>query len=169
MKVRDLMQTEVASCPPSTDLASAAMIMWDKDCGVVPVVTPGTRKVNGVITDRDICMALATTGRNPHERTVDEVMSRTPFTLRAEDSIMDAILLMEREHIRRLPVVDANGSLTGMLSINDLIMATRSGWSRTKPHLNPNDVMRAMRGICAHRKGVSAETEELMQVGATLA
>lgn len=168
MKVRDLMQSEVASCAPGTDLAAAAMIMWDRDCGIVPVVAAGTRKVLGVVTDRDVCMALATTGKAPNQRTVDEVMSRTPFTLRAEESVMDALLLMEREHLRRLPVVDANGSLTGILSINDLIMATRSGWSRTKPHLNPHDVMRALRGICAHRTGAEAETEQLVPVASTL-
>lgn len=169
MKVRDLMQSEVASCTPGTDLAAAAMIMWNKDCGVVPVVAPGTRKVIGVVTDRDVCMAVATTGKTPQQRTVDEVMARTPFTLRAEQSIMDAMLLMEREHLRRLPVVDANGSLIGILSINDLVMATRSGWSRTKPHLNPHDVMRALRGICAHRIGAEAESEQLVAVASTLA
>ncbi len=169
MKVRDLMQREVASCTPGTDLATAAMIMWNKDCGVVPVVSPGTRKVVGVVTDRDVCMAVATTGKAPNQRTVDEVMSRTPFTLRAEESVMDAMLLMEREHLRRLPVVDANGSLTGILSVNDLIMATRSGWSRTKPHLNPHDVMRTLRGISTHRTGAEAESEQLVAVASTLA
>lgn len=169
MKVRDLMQSEVATCAPGTDLRAAAMIMWNRDCGVVPVVAGGTRKVLGMVTDRDVCMALATTDKAPHERVVDEIMARTPFTVRAEQSVMDAMTVMEREHLRRLPVVDANGSLIGVLSINDLIMATRSGWSPTKPHLNPHDVMRTMRGISAHRTGAEAESEQLVAVASTLA
>ena len=163
MKVRDVMRTEVESCAPGTDLAAAAMIMWNADCGFVPVVEPGTRKVKGVITDRDICMALATTGKRPNERKVEEVMARTPFVVRPEDPVADLLAVMEREHIRRLPVVGRDQTLVGVVSMNDLVLATQSGWRHDRPHLNAHDVMRALRGICAHRR--PAEDEALVAVG----
>lgn len=59
MKVREIMTTDVSSCQPETNLADAAKNMWGRDCGILPIVT-GDGRVSGVITDRDICMAVAT-------------------------------------------------------------------------------------------------------------
>ena len=157
MIVRELMNARPESCSPSTDLAAAAMIMWRHDCGIVPVVVPGSNKVQGVITDRDICMALATSGRRPTERTVAEVMTRTPFTVRPEDDVQDALSVMKREHVRRLPVVDEHGALQGVLSINDLILATARGRRRSEASLSADRVMNALRGISEHRKPASEE------------
>ena len=81
MRVREVMSSRVESCSPDTNLAEAAMIMWRCDCGIVPVVEAGTQRIVGTITDRDVCMALATTGQRPTERTAKEVMARTLTTV----------------------------------------------------------------------------------------
>ena len=164
MRVRDLMTENAESCFPGTDLGTAAMIMWRNDCGIVPVVNPGTSRVEGVITDRDICMALATSGRRANERTVGEIMARQVVTANGEDDVHAALTAMEHERVRRLPVVGANGALSGVISINDLILATSKGRSRSKAALTTEDVIRALRGICAHRQ--TAREEALVGSGA---
>lgn len=164
MKVRELMSSKIESCTPGTDLAAASMIMWRDDCGIVPVVSPGTRRLEGAITDRDICMALATSGRRPGERTVGEVMARKPFTVQPDDDVHTALGTMGRERVRRLPVVDRDGALIGMISINDLILATIKGYRGIKVPLAAEDVLGTLRGICAHRAPVHAE--ELAEVEA---
>ena len=163
MRVRDLMTVNVESCFPGTDLGAAAMIMWRNDCGIVPVVSPATNQVEGVITDRDICMALATSGRRASERTVSEIMGRQVMTANGEDDVHAALSVMERERVRRLPVVDTSGVLSGVLSINDLILATNKVRSRSKAALTSEDVLQALRGICAHRR--AAREEELVGSG----
>jgi CBS domain-containing protein len=163
-RVRDLMTDTVESCFPGTDLGAASMIMWRNDCGIVPVVSPGTNRVEGVITDRDICMALATSGRRANERTVGEIMARQVSTANQADDVHAALAVMERECVRRLPVVDPNGVLSGVISINDLILATGKGRSRSRTALTTEDVMKALRGICTHRQ--SAREEALVGSGA---
>jgi CBS domain-containing protein len=157
MMVREVMKAAPESCSSSVDLAAAAMIMWRNDCGIVPVVIPGSNKVQGVITDRDICMALATSGVRPNERTVGDVMARTPFTVLPEDSVQDALTVMKRERVRRLPVVDGSGVLQGMLSINDAILATAKGRGRIRSAVSADRVMSALRSICEHRRPAAEE------------
>src|SRR5260221_12493911 len=119
MKVKDIMSRSVETCAPDTDLAAAAMTMWRRDCGVVPVAdTQG--KVVGVITDRDICMAVATRHRPPEQVQVRELVSGKLHTVRPEDDIKTAMETMRKEQIRPLPVVQRDGTIAGMLSISDL-------------------------------------------------
>ena len=87
MRVQDLMTWDPEACTPHHDLAHAAMIMWRRDCGIVPVVEGGTNKLIGVITDRDICMATATKGRTPAAITVGDVMSKKPTTCLPGDEL----------------------------------------------------------------------------------
>jgi CBS domain-containing protein len=152
MKVRDLMSSSVETCSPGTSLADAAMIMWRCDCGIVPVVEPGTRTVVGTITDRDVCMGLATSGLRATERTAQDVMARSPATVKSDDDVEVALGRMEEARVRRLPVLDPNGSLAGVLSVNDLVLATASAHGRGNSALATEDVMRTLRGISEHRK-----------------
>lgn len=151
MKVGELMTSTVESCTPETDLGTAAMVMWRRDCGVVPVVNGTTQKTLGVITDRDICMALATSGRRPGERRVGEIMTGRLLAARPKDNVQAALELMEREQVRRLPVVNSDGTLQGMLSLNDIVLATHVAESSVAGALSPARVMKALRAICRHR------------------
>lgn len=125
MKVRDLMTRDVTSCMPSTDLSSVARAMREWDCGALPVVAE-TRQVVGVITDRDICIATALQHRAPDAMHVAEVLSGKDsrlFTCTPETPAREALALMQRHKIRRLPVVNITGELVGMISLADLILA----------------------------------------------
>ena len=150
MKIQDIMNRPVESCGPKTDLAAAAMIMWRHDCGLVPIVDD-ERRVLGVVTDRDVCIAVATRHRRADELTAAEVMSRRLFTLRADDDVHQALETMRRERIRRLPVVDADRRLVGILSINDLVLAAKPASGRAvTSDLTANEVIDTLRAICEH-------------------
>jgi len=166
MNVHDVMTDRVESCQPWTDLGEAAMVMWRNDCGAVPVQDPASGKLQGVITDRDICMALATTGRRPGERVVSEVMATQPLTVHPDDDIEAALETMRRGRVRRLPVVSDDGKLVGMLSINDLILRASKLHSRTKSVVPADDVLETLKAICRHRQETAPKevAEALVQV-----
>lgn len=124
MKVKELMTTDVKRCSPETNLAAAAKIMWEGDCGAVPV-TDESNHVVGVITDRDICIAAATRPRTEGEIPVQEVMSKTLYTCAPADDVRSALETMKTRKIRRLPVVDQSGRLAGIVSIHDIAAQSR--------------------------------------------
>jgi CBS domain-containing protein len=123
MVVREIAARDAKSLSPDADLASAAKIMWDCDCGAVPVVNED-RRVVGMVTDRDICIAAATRAAVPSSIPVRDVMSREVASCKADDDVRNALKTMKERRIRRLPVLDSDGRLSGMLSINDLVMRT---------------------------------------------
>ena len=150
MNVKDIMTRDVQYCGPDTNLAVAAKMMWDSDCGVVPIVNVEGR-VMGMITDRDICMAAATKTRAPASITAWETSSGKAITCRPDDNIRAALDLMERGKVRRLPVVDEDGMLQGMLSMNDLVLAAGEHRGRSAPEVSVDDVMHTLKAICGHR------------------
>jgi|GEM_PF-428169 len=127
MKVRDVMTTEVGYCQSDAPLAQAADIMWQRDCGVVPV-TDENQRVVGMITDRDICFAVVTKNRLASEIKISEVISQNEVQSCAPgDAVEDALKTMKRHQIRRLPVVNKEGVLVGILSLADLISGVGKG------------------------------------------
>jgi len=160
MKVREIMTRQVESCRPGTDLAAAAMIMWRNDCGVVPVVGEDGRTALGVITDRDICVALATRHRRAEEVLVGDVMSGKLHRLAADDDIRVALNRMKAERVRRLPVVGAKGSLQGIVSMNDIILHAEPARGRAHVAITAEDVLEVLKALCEHRKAPAAAREE---------
>ncbi len=143
MKVQDLMTSNVKSCRPETNLAEAVESMWAGDCGALPVVDDAGRVV-GIITDRDICIALATRERLADRVAVREVAHEPVVTCLKGDEATTALQAMKQHKIRRLPVVDADGHLRGMVSLNDVV--THAGAA------TPRDVVSALASICEHRR-----------------
>ena len=143
MRVKDFMNRDVETCEAGDDLAKAAMIMWRQDCGIVPVVEDGG-KVLGVVTDRDICIAAATQHCPPERLSVGHVMARQPASTSAEEDIETALKRMGTHRVRRLPVVDPEGRLAGMLSIADVIEGMHDG----KAQDLTSHVMHAISEIC---------------------
>jgi CBS domain-containing protein len=119
-RVGNIMTGGVLVCSADDSLARAAQIMWDGDCGIVPVVDANYR-LEGVITDRDLCMAAYTKGRALHEISVADVMSRAVHRCSADDSLARAIAIMAETRVRRLPVVNAEQQLVGILSVADIV------------------------------------------------
>lgn len=153
MTVKELAALDVRSCAPETDLATAAKIMWDCDCGIVPVVTED-RKVVGMVTDRDICIAAATRGARPSDIQVRDVMSGDVAGCRLDDDANAALKTMKKRRVRRLPVLDRQDRLAGILSMNDLIMRAEC---RAGAGVSGEAFLEALKAICAHtREPVSA-------------
>ncbi len=121
MKVRDVMTEPVLSCTPETSLGAAARLMRDADYGTLPVLDLEGRLV-GIITDRDICLALAKSGRNTHDTAVREVMTKKVLSARVDDDVHGALATMKGARVRRLPVRDDADHLKGMLSIEDIVL-----------------------------------------------
>lgn len=119
MNVSELMTATVKSCAIDECLDRAARIMWENDCGCIPVVDHDQRVV-GMITDRDICMAAYTQGKALAEMQVSSAMAREVFGARESDPVEVAEALMREKQVHRLPVLDGDGHVRGILSMNDL-------------------------------------------------
>jgi CBS domain-containing protein len=121
MKVKELMTSDVKYCNLDTNLAAAARIMWEEDCGAIPV-TDSRGTVVGLITDRDICIAGATRSRTEGEIPVKEVISKSLFSCAPGDDVRGALETMRVQKVRRLPVVDQAGRLMGIVSLHDIAL-----------------------------------------------
>jgi CBS domain-containing protein len=117
--------------------------MWSRNCGFLPIVGP-QEAVVGVITDRDMSIALATRNRLPGEITVKEVASGTTHSCKADDDIRTALGTMAAKKVRRLPVLDGAGKLKGVLSIDDIVLRADS---RTDGSLSPDELLRSLREV----------------------
>ena len=138
---------DVQSCRPETNLAAAAMQMWRGDFGVMPVVAG--RKVVGMITDRDICMAAATKHRDPTNIRAKEVISGKVYGCSADTDIREALKIMQQNQVLRLPIISPeDGRLEGILSMNDLALKARGD---RKTELSAEDVENTLKAICTHR------------------
>ena len=120
MKVRDVMNKDVAFVRSDATLADAARLMWERDCGFTPILEPGTEQVVGVVTDRDICIATYTQGRAPAAIPVGVAMARRVISCRDDDDVAAAHAQMRTHQVRRVPVLDKFGRLVGVVSLNDL-------------------------------------------------
>jgi CBS domain-containing protein len=133
MRIEQLMATDVATCGPDDTLNQAARIMWERDCGFVPVVENAqSRRAVGVITDRDVCMAAYTRGKPLPEIRVREVMSTRIRSCKPGDTPAAAEGIMGEAQVHRLPVVDEGGRLFGVISLADL--AREAGRERGSKH-----------------------------------
>jgi CBS domain-containing protein len=150
MKVKELMTPNAKACTLTDSLAHAARLMWDADCGIIPVVAEGG-KVVGLITDRDICMAGMTKGRNESNIAVEDVISGKVFGCKPEDDIHIALNTMQENKVRRLPVVGDDGKLEGMLSMNDVVLKAKEASDKKAPELSYADVVNTYMSICQHR------------------
>jgi CBS domain-containing protein len=118
MKVKDVMTRDVEVAHPQSGLPQAAMTMRKLDVGALPVVKDG--ELAGIVTDRDIAVRAVAESRDLKTALVDDVMSRKVECVREDDDVETAAQRMADHQIRRLPVVNDKGNLTGILSMADL-------------------------------------------------
>jgi len=155
MKVREVMREQAVFCGLDTTLALAIESMRKNGCGFLPVVGEGDNVI-GVITDRDICIALGTRNQKPTDVLVKDVMLPKQytfpklFTCTPDDDIHCVLKTMRMEKIRRIPVIDGEGGLLGILSMDDIVLwaCARAG----KHDISCKDVVDAYKAICAHGK-----------------
>lgn len=156
MIVAELMTEAVQTCAPTDTLQRAAQIMWERDCGAVPVVRDDGH-VMGMITDRDICMAAFLRSQRLDECVVRDVMNAPAISCRPADPIEKAESAMREHRIRRVPVIDEGDRVTGILSLNDIVLATsradnrRATRSGQETGVQPAEVVTTLASICEHR------------------
>ena len=121
MKVFEVMTIDVGYCHPEDNLTKAAQIMWEKDCGVVPVVD-AEKRIVGVITDRDIAIAAATRNRRTSSIKAGDMTFRPVKTCAPEDDVKDALKRMRKYKIRRLCVTNQDKELHGIISLSDILL-----------------------------------------------
>lgn len=140
MKVKDVMMRTPASCTPETNLGAAVEILWNRNCGILPVVN-AQQQVVGVVTDRDVCIALGTRNRLAGEITVGEVTSGKVFACKPDDDVRAALTTMAHAKVRRLPVVNADGKLEGILSMDDVVAHSEARIPGKTSELSDGDVV----------------------------
>jgi CBS domain-containing protein len=123
MKVKELMTSPAKTCRTTALLGDAAQTMLLQHCGCVPVVD-GRGRLAGMLTDRDICLAVAARHQSPWEIPVRDVMSPNVVTCTMDDDVNAALVAMKEYRIRRVPIVDANGHVKGLISIDDVVRNT---------------------------------------------
>jgi CBS domain-containing protein len=122
VKIEDLMTRDVRTCAPSDTLATAAQIMWENDCGAVPVIDSEDRVI-GIITDRDLAMAAHLQGVPLRDSRVASAMARDVKSCSPRESPATVQAIMQQHKIRRVPVVDEQRRLVGIVSLGDLAYA----------------------------------------------
>jgi CBS domain-containing protein len=123
-KCRDVMTENLVFCTPEDTVSKVAQLMKREDIGPVLIVdNERSKKLVGIVTDRDLALKVVGEGRDPKTTKVEDVMSRKLVTCHADDDVENALKAMAQYQLRRIPVVDANMSLVGIISQADV--ATR--------------------------------------------
>lgn len=144
MNLAAMMTTPIKVCAPSDSLATAARLMGEGAFGFLPVVGIRDHLV-GVITDRDICLAVAHDTRLPANIPVSDVMTRTVFSCFDINDAHVALAVMKKHRVRRLTVVDRTGRVKGIVSIDDLIV--RSADPRIA--VTDEEIVDVLKQLCA--------------------
>lgn len=146
MKVRNVMKKEVKFCPPEATVAEVAKVMAKNDCGVVPIVD-AQKRVVGILTDRDICLEVATKDRLPSRVPAREIMKRKIYGCGPDEDIHTALKLMQARKVRRLPVLDDEGKLCGILSLDDVVLRAENALGPTAPELSEMEMVETYKAI----------------------
>ncbi len=121
MQVQEIMSKEPDCCLPGDSAQKAAKLMQQLDVGVVPVLKSGLeQKVIGIVTDRDLCLKVIVEGLDPASVRVEECMTGKVVSCRPRDDVQQAAKLMAEYQVRRLPVVDDNDTIVGVVSLGDI-------------------------------------------------
>lgn len=157
MRVHEIMSRQVATCRPENHAGDAARIMWEHDCGCVPVCDADGDLV-GIVTDRDLCMAAYLRGVPLSEIGIESVMTRSVQTCRPTDPIEEVERRMSAAQVRRIPIVGGVGQVVGIVSLSDIVRArARSVPSRLFERL-VSDIARTFAAITEPRPRTFSDT-----------
>jgi CBS domain-containing protein len=147
MNVSELMTTPVNSCGCDDNLQRAAQLMWEGDCGAIPVVD-GEGRLVGMVTDRDVCMAAYTRGQALWQIPVSVAMANQVSRVNESDRIEVAVDVMRSAHVHRVPVLDGDGRLAGIVSMNDLARHVQRSPSGKTNGLSSGTIAQTLAAIC---------------------
>lgn len=137
MKVHEIMHEFPVCCTQWDTALEAARTMKENDVGVLPVVAKnGAGRLVGIVTDRDLCLAVVSKTDSSIRVNVASCMTTPPVSCRLDDDVTYAMSLMRQHHVRRIPVVDAEGSIAGMLSITNLVN-----------NVDPNELLKTLKAV----------------------
>ncbi|HSG40336.1 MAG TPA: CBS domain-containing protein [Thermoanaerobaculia bacterium] len=149
MKVSDIMRREARTCFWWNDLAAAGRTMAEVECGVLPVLNE-LGQVMGMITDRDICLAVTSRDAKPSALRAGELLNGDLYTCAPDQEIHEALWIMQEFGVRRLPVVDETNRLEGILSLDDVALVAQPLGPEDYTGPFYSDIARTLKGICAH-------------------
>ena len=124
MRAQDIMTKNPTCCTPSDSARDAARVMREKDCGCVPVIDPSSKRVVGIVTDRDLALRAIAEGKNPDTK-LNELMTPVASCCGPNDDLKDIERTMTDRQVRRVPIVDAEGCCVGIISQADIARAAR--------------------------------------------
>jgi CBS domain-containing protein len=150
VKVKEIVAASVTSCGPNATLVAAAGVMRGYNCSTLPVIGGGG-KVIGMITDRDICLAVSKKDHDVSRIKVSEVISGKVYTCAPTDDVKDALKTMRKKKAPGLPVVNGAGVLKGILSIDDILLHARKARGKKSRKLSYKDAVRTFHAICKPR------------------
>jgi len=154
MKVSEIMTKNPVCCWQSSSTLSAALLMQESDTGVVPVIQdPFTPTLAGVVTDRDLCLYVVATGRDPSSSWVDGCMTRNPVCCTEHDDVSFALDQMKTHQVRRLPVVNEKHEVVGILSLSDVVR---------KSGIEGETIAAALKSISEPAQGTQRRTEMII-------
>lgn len=155
MKVSEVMTTGVQACSPETNLATVVARMWEANCGLVPIVSEDGM-VSGVVTDRDICIALGTRIALSTDVNARDVMTTDVATCYATDDIGTVVKMMRERRVRRLPVVSPSNTLEGVVSLDDLAIRADAG---NNAPITYKTVAETLKAICTPTQQTATATK----------
>ncbi len=153
MLIDRLMSHQVTTCRPQQSLEIAASLMWEGDCGCLPVTGEDGRWLEGIITDRDICMAALFQGRPLRELRVENAMTKKVWTCKASDDLEAVQRLMQNMQIRRMPVLDEEGALAGIVSMADIVRESARLQYTQHHEISVGGIVETLAGICTPPAG----------------
>jgi CBS domain-containing protein len=121
---KDVMTPEPQCCSAETTLNEVANLMVEADCGEIPVVDASNRLI-GVVTDRDIVCRVVAKGKNPSAVTAEDAMTKPVVAVPSDTTLDEVVAVMEENQIRRVPVVDAQGCVCGIIAQADVALVAR--------------------------------------------
>lgn len=149
MRIDAIMSRSVATCAPGDSLDHAARLMWQQDCGCLPVCVDEGRRLAGIITDRDICMSALFSGKALHELQVESAMAHEVQSCSADETVVEAQRRMADLRVRRLPVLAADGTLAGLISLADLAREAARQQCSAHHDISCSEVCSTLAAICA--------------------
>jgi CBS domain-containing protein len=123
MNIREIMTSNPACCLPEDTAQSVARMMCKANVGSIPVISDRqSKKLAGIVTDRDLCCSIVAEGLDPKTTSIREHMHKNPVSCRPEDRVESAEHAMQKNQVRRIPVVDQQGSVIGIVSQADIAL-----------------------------------------------
>jgi CBS domain-containing protein len=150
MKVSNLMSQPVQTVLPGTNLAEVVGLMWSHDCGVIPVVDEAEQLI-GMLTDRDICVAVGTSRKLASQLVAGDLVNPDVVATHPWEDLEQALQLMAQRRVRRLPVIDLDRNVIGLISLSDIALAAASGRDGKLGSPTPEQILECLRAISEHR------------------